>query len=165
MRVVPSWLSEGQYGMERLVGEDKMVDINIKIQEILELFRQQMPKTDPDIPFDVKRAVIYLNKSLYDESRGSVSRMKEKCNIQTNNFSTRFACYMGMPPKRYITYHRMEAAKRLLSDQALKDIAISRIGFAIGYEKPSTFSTVFKKRVGISPSDWRRNNLKNKRKN
>lgn len=54
----------------------------------------------------------------------------------------------------YLTMVRMEEAKELLKDTSLSIVAIAS---QVGYEDASYFSKVFKKYVGISPSQYRKN--------
>jgi len=54
----------------------------------------------------------------------------------------------------YLTMVRMEEAKRLLKDTSQSIVAIA---FQVGYEDASYFSKVFKKYVGISPAQYRKN--------
>ncbi|MCM8901449.1 PocR ligand-binding domain-containing protein [Caldicoprobacter algeriensis] len=54
----------------------------------------------------------------------------------------------------YLTMVRMEEAKKLLKDTSLSIVAIAS---QVGYEDASYFSKVFKKYVGISPGQYRKN--------
>jgi PAS domain S-box-containing protein len=63
-----------------------------------------------------------------------------------------FLKLFGLPPQRYITKVRFEAALELLkSDQPIVDVAQ-----ACGYGDQSAFSRRFKAAVGMSPSAFRR---------
>jgi len=137
-----------------------------RIEYILTLIFTQLSNSNivDNYPFDVKKALQYLHDHLFD-AQCSIKRMKEECNIQITNFSARFSGYVGLSPKQYLIHHRIKAAKKLLSDGELKHLSISRIGFAVGYDRLSSFSTVFKNKVGASPGVWRREALKNRRKN
>ncbi len=59
----------------------------------------------------------------------------------------------GQTPTQYITSLRLEAAKRLL---AKKDMPIEEISRNIGFESAKYFSRLFKKRHGVSPTDFRK---------
>lgn len=52
-----------------------------------------------------------------------------------------------------IQYQRIEAAKRLLEESAL---AVDDISFEVGYDDASFFRRLFKRTVGLSPSQYRR---------
>ena len=60
--------------------------------------------------------------------------------------------YYGQTPKQYLTDKRIEAAKKLLT----KGTAVTETCFDIGFDSPSSFSTLFKSRVGLSPAEFKK---------
>lgn len=60
----------------------------------------------------------------------------------------------GMSITRYITYKRIEAAKRLL----LNNESIANVAKKTGFPDPNYFSKVFKKEVGVSPTLYKKSN-------
>lgn len=58
----------------------------------------------------------------------------------------------GRSPMQHLTFLRIQRAKQLLSSTNDK---IETIAHQVGYENPFTFSTLFKKWVGWSPSRYR----------
>lgn len=58
----------------------------------------------------------------------------------------------GRSPMQHLTFLRIQRAKNLLSGTEEKIETIARL---VGYENPFTFSTLFKKWVGWSPSRYR----------
>jgi AraC-like DNA-binding protein len=61
-----------------------------------------------------------------------------------------FKKYYGQTPKQYLTDKRIEKSKEYLK----KGMHISGICFAIGFESPSSFSTLFKCRTGLTPTEF-----------
>lgn len=64
-----------------------------------------------------------------------------------------FKAYKGMSPSEHLTFLRMERAKELMDahfDMLTKDIAQT-----VGYSDPHYFSRIFKKEIGVWPSDYR----------
>ena len=59
----------------------------------------------------------------------------------------------GIYLKDYIREYRLEQAKRLLRD---KNVLVSDVAGAVGFDNFSYFSTLFKKHVGVSPNEYRR---------
>ena len=57
----------------------------------------------------------------------------------------------GLPISDFIQNLRMEQAARLLSEQKQN---ISQVAYSVGFSYISTFSTVFKKHFGISPTEY-----------
>ena len=63
-----------------------------------------------------------------------------------------FKRYYGQTPKQYQTDKRIEKAKQLLTQGA----NVTETCFDIGFDSPSSFSTLFKSRVGITPSEFQK---------
>ena len=72
--------------------------------------------------------------------------------ITPNYLSKQFRNKMGMNLREYINQIRVDEAKRLLLST---NLPVSEVAGLAGYENISYFSTVFRKRTGMSPVDWR----------
>ena len=72
--------------------------------------------------------------------------------ITPNYLSKQFRSKMGMNLREYINQIRVDEAKRLLLST---NLPVSEVAGMAGYENISYFSTVFRKRTGMSPVDWR----------
>jgi AraC-like DNA-binding protein len=68
-------------------------------------------------------------------------------------FAARFRSLVGEPPLAYVTRWRMQSATTMLSDGGL---TVSEIAERVGYDSLPAFSKAFKRRLGSSPSSWRR---------
>jgi AraC-like DNA-binding protein len=55
----------------------------------------------------------------------------------------------------FVNSFRIEEAKRLLSDRTL-DLRISEVMYDSGFNSKSTFNAVFKKNIGMTPSEFRK---------
>lgn len=64
-----------------------------------------------------------------------------------------FQDHYGLSPKEYITGVRMKVAKQLLLETAMP---VGRVGGAVGYEDNLYFSSVFRKTVGVTPTEYRK---------
>jgi AraC-like DNA-binding protein len=60
-----------------------------------------------------------------------------------------FKKYYGQTPKQYLTDKRIEKSKDLLKNGR----SVSETCFAVGFESQSSFCTLFKKRVGLTPTE------------
>jgi len=85
--------------------------------------------------------------------------------ITSEDICHRFSCsrsYMsgcfnrdrGMTVREYITTLRIEDAKQLLK---FSNISITEIAMTVGYTDSNYFTTLFKRKVGITPSAYRKN--------
>ncbi len=63
-----------------------------------------------------------------------------------------FKKYYGQTPKQYIIDKRIEQAKALLK----KGTNITDTCFEVGFDSPSSFSTLFKSRVGLTPNEFQK---------
>jgi AraC-like DNA-binding protein len=60
---------------------------------------------------------------------------------------------MGEPPLTYLTEWRMQLAEELLADP---DRTVAQVARAVGYADQFGFSNAFKRRKGLSPTEYRR---------
>ncbi len=58
----------------------------------------------------------------------------------------------GQTPHQYLTQRRIEKAKELL---CTSDLCITEICMAVGFESVGSFSALFRKLAGISPTAYR----------
>ena len=63
-----------------------------------------------------------------------------------------FKRYYGLTPKQYLIDKRIEQAKELLT----KGTNVTETCFDIGFDSPSSFSTLFKSRVGLTPAEFQK---------
>lgn len=90
------------------------------------------------------------NYMAYDISLDSVSAI---LNLSSAYFSTLFKRTFGVNFLDYLTELRMEAAKDLLTDPLRSTAEVAGM---VGYESANYFTRAFKKKVGMTPTDYRR---------
>jgi len=66
-----------------------------------------------------------------------------------------FKKYYGQTPKQYLTDKRIEISKAYLK----KGMNITETCFAIGFECPCSFSTLFKSKTGLTPTEFQKEQL------
>lgn len=69
------------------------------------------------------------------------------------HFSRMFRQATGVSPGRFLSALRFQEAKRLL---AATSLSVAEISNRVGYSSLGTFSTRFKKFVGVTPTEYRR---------
>ncbi|MDR0652556.1 MAG: response regulator [Synergistaceae bacterium] len=89
----------------------------------------------------------------YSDGSISLNSVAEHVGMSPNHFSTIFSQETGETFIDRLTSARLERAKELLRTTSAK---ASEIAYMVGYNDPHYFSYVFKKNVGVSPSDYRR---------
>jgi AraC-like DNA-binding protein len=68
------------------------------------------------------------------------------------HFHRLFSQAFGRTPHEFLTERRMEQAKRLLTQS---DLSVTEICFELGYSSLGSFSSLFQKTVGCTPTDYR----------
>ncbi len=82
-----------------------------------------------------------------------LSDLHRQAGLSRSRFCEQFRACFGMTAIQYIQQARLEKSKSLLRSSAL---SISEIAYICGYNWPSFFNRTFKKRTGVSPSEFRR---------
>jgi len=63
-----------------------------------------------------------------------------------------FKKYYGVTPMQYLTDRRIEKSKDLLRS----GMTVTETCFAVGFESPSSFSTLFKNKIGLAPIQFQK---------
>lgn len=82
----------------------------------------------------------------------SLQQIAERVHLSTSHLRNSFARHMGCAPLHYQQELRMERACRLLS---LPWMSIEQVARNCGYADAHYFARLFRKKFGLSPSQWR----------
>jgi AraC-like DNA-binding protein len=107
--------------------------------------------TGPQDPPAIAVAKRFVEQHL--EERITTSHLARAAGLNTSYFCRLFHRVTGQTPHAYIAGVRVEAAKAALRTSTQ---SISEIGYVAGFQSVSDFTRVFKARVGVTPSDFRR---------
>lgn len=100
-------------------------------------------------------AVRYIEEN-YSDSELNIFRLAAMCNISEIYFRRLFTLHFKIPPKQYLLNIRINKAKQLLSEGALKINVIARqCGFSGQYH----FCRIFKEKTGLTPTEFMKQNL------
>ena len=83
----------------------------------------------------------------------SVEEMAEKIGLSPGYVRSIFKSGKGMTVNSYLSEYRLEKACGLLKNTSK---GVGRIGRLVGYDNVSYFCSIFQKRYGKTPSEWRR---------
>lgn len=96
-------------------------------------------------------AVSFINSNLFRKI--TVEELVKILGISQPYLYNIFMKKASLSPKQYIDRAKTEKAKKLLSETSMQ---LTQIANFIGIDDCITFSKFFKKRVGVSPSEFRR---------
>ena len=82
-----------------------------------------------------------------------VARMAARTSLNPRTFARRFREATGYQPMDYVHALRVEEAKLLLEADTS---SVEKIGHMVGYEDPSSFRRLFKRKAGLTPTTYRR---------
>ncbi len=105
---------------------------------------------DSKWPSDIKQIVVWIHKHLFEDGL-TVTEIRRLCRIGDNNFSGRFAYYIGKGIKSYIEYHRIQMSKQLLG---YNEIKIVEIALTVGYTSHGAFTRAFHRQIGCTPFEY-----------
>lgn len=81
-----------------------------------------------------------------------LARLAKKACLGERQIKRKFVKALGMPPLCYVQYMRVEKAKTYLEETGL---SVEDIGIKVSYQDVRFFRELFKRHVGISPSQYR----------
>lgn len=91
----------------------------------------------------------------------NLNDISDEANFSKYHFLRIFKKAYGKTPNEYLTEKKLEHARRLLETGTF---SISEVCFKVGFESLGSFSSLFKRAVGDSPSVYRRRVFKKKRR-
>lgn len=86
----------------------------------------------------------------------SVEDLADLCGLNRNHFGKIFKQIVQITPQQFIIRYRMNKACEFLADHKL---SITEVGCLVGYKHPLRFSRAFKTTFGVSPREWRSQNI------
>jgi AraC-like DNA-binding protein len=87
------------------------------------------------------------------EDEWTLSDLSQEADLSAWHFLRAFRVAFGETPHAYLTRLRLEKAKELLT---LSSRPVTEICFDVGFTSLGSFSTLFRRQVGLSPAEFRR---------
>lgn len=99
----------------------------------------------------LKKALDYININW--QKSFSIDDLANYSGLSKNHFIKVFASAIGKTPNNYLTDYRIQKSKEML---AMTHSTIIEIALKCGYENVPYFNFVFKKKTGMTPSEFRK---------
>lgn len=101
--------------------------------------------------WQVRRVTEFMRAHL--EQDIGLAELAALVHLSRYHFCTAFHRATGYTPHQWLTAERMTRARSLLVHT---ELSVTEIALAVGYETPSAFAASFRRTVGMTPSDFRR---------
>jgi AraC family transcriptional regulator len=99
----------------------------------------------------MRRVVEYMAENLHRPI--GLAELAAVCGLSRTHFGRAFRQASGRTPVGYLTWLRIERAKRLL---VASRAPVSEIAESCGFGQAQYFATVFQRELGVTPTAWRR---------
>ena len=99
----------------------------------------------------LQQFVSFIKDNFHNQELG-LPQLQKEFGLSRTQLYRKVKALMGQSVSDYIQEVRLEKAKHLLSDG---NMTIAEIAYEVGYTSPSYFSTAFKAKFDISPSEYR----------
>ena len=100
--------------------------------------------------YKLRRVIEYINDNLTKDL--TLAEIARVAGMNPHYFSRAFRQSTGIPPHRYVINCRVEEAKRLLAND---ELPLVEVGFSVGFQNQSHFTTIFHKVTGVTPKAYR----------
>jgi AraC-like DNA-binding protein len=87
----------------------------------------------------------------------TVAELASAAGMSRSAFALRFKEQVGESPLEYLTRWRMHQASRLLRNGESKLLEVAKL---VGYDSDGAFNKAFRRGVGVTPGEFRRNGVK-----
>lgn len=124
---------------------------------LMELIRFTKTNTNYDVmPATIKKAIKYMEDHSYKDL--SVEEISEEINLSRYYFSKIFKKQLNVTPMQYLTQLRIKKATYLLMQT---NKTINEIAMEVGFKNGNYFNKVFKKTLGVSAGEFRKDQSHN----
>lgn len=103
---------------------------------------------------DLSRIKRYIYGNL--SSKIHTADLARLCNLSESHFYQKFRESIGVSPYQYVIDERIKAASSMISET---NKSITEICFTLGFSSQSAFTNVFRKKTGMSPTEFRHKNM------
>ena len=127
----------------------KELYISGKIYELLAMLSEQKILPQEQSPAYVLKAINYIESNYMRPI--SIGRLAADLNLDRSYFSLAFKRAAGKSPQQYVVDFRLEKAAELMASHGYRP---GEAGQSVGYFDIFNFSRMFKRRFGISPTEY-----------
>lgn len=150
-----SWLDLGLFLIARLVSvEDAMHTARLHLidwHSLGQLPFAALNRTRPAKDAAIQNCQSWIAENYQADS--PVAAMAKIAGLAERSFKRRFEQATGMSPLEYVHTLRLEEAKQLLE---ASELPVEAVAEEVGYQDSSFFGRLFRRKVGLTPAQYRR---------
>lgn len=124
-----------------------------RLRDICQLVQRRIASGRQHAYRDMIDQALQYTKAHYRDPELSIQKVCSHLHISQGYFCSIFKKEVQLTFLQYLMQLRMEEAKRLLRSTGLKSFEIAA---EVGFAEPNYFSFCFKKQVGVSPKEYRK---------
>lgn len=124
--------------------------VNLQVGLMYSLERSSMLNKNHDHMNMINRARLRIRESI--ESDVTIQQIAQEQGVSYSNFRKLFKEYTGISPALYQQDLKLQQAKELLTTTAM---SIKEIAYQLNFESPDYFSSKFRSKTGLRPSEFR----------
>jgi AraC-like DNA-binding protein len=144
----PAWLAER---LHQLMG--RLLQLHHQVYREVERLPAARPATRAELYRRLHLARDYADACL--DTPVTLDELASVAGLSPNHLLRMFRQAFGQTPHQYLTERRLERARQLLADT---DMPVTEVCLAVGFSSLGAFSWLFRRRVGVAPAEYRRQN-------
>lgn len=122
--------------------------------DLYQILNELQRYADPDLKLSasytkIAKGISYLERD--SQQLLSIDEIADMCQVSPNTFRRLFAAYAGVSPVEFRLRQKIARAKQLLESEIF---TVAEISDVLGFSDVSYFSRIFKKKTGLSPTDY-----------
>lgn len=141
----PLWLSEQFYGVMQ-----RLLQVHCNVCQEVEALPAVRAATREELYRRLHRAREYA-RAFFD-APVTLPQLAEVASLSPSHLLRSFKQLFHQSPHQYLTSIRLEQAQHLLLST---DLSVTEICFSVGFESFGSFSWLFRRKIGCSPSAYR----------
>lgn len=129
------------------------------LDEFLSKSNLNISNKEEEEGLDLSGLVDFIKRDIHTRDIVNVEYLAKMMHVHPSHLSREFKKRYGKPPMQFVLDERAEAAKKLLSNSKL---SIGDIAENMHFENSKYFSKFFKRRTGMTPSEYRKQSKRKK---
>lgn len=131
------------------------LEINGLLASILEILRRRKVPLDDRLSSNQRTVELFLSELGRNlEAEWTLEAMAEQCGLGRSRFAHYCRLVTNLTPRAYLSHLRVKAAARMLA--ARPDLNATEVAIACGFPSGQYFATVFRRQMGLTPTEYRR---------